>query len=154
MRRVLAQHKYIALVFPALFLAELSFCAWAYAVGPHSILWLLLAGGLAGLIPTVLNSVALWRGHRGLREPGDPDRLAAAVRTAMIAYRIGLVAWIVPLAVGFVLEAVDGGGVYLIGIMTVIPIASITMSIHTSKRRLTRARDAVSQPLLGSGTVS
>jgi hypothetical protein len=153
-RRVLALHKYTGLLFPAVFLAELAFCVWAYTVGPDKILWLLLAGGLAGLIPSALNTVALWLGHSGLRESGRPDRLAAALRTVTVAFWIGCFSWIVPLTVGFLLDFGRGGSLYLIGVMCALPIFMLAMSIRTSGRRLALAQNAVSQPVLGSGAAS
>ena len=143
LRRVLTLHKYVALLFPAVFVAELAFAAWAYTVGPAENRWRLVAGGLAGLIPSVLDAVALWLGRSGLRGSGRPDRLAAAVRTVTIAFWIGCFSWIAPLAVGLLLESDQGGGMFLIGIMFVIPLVTITMSIRTSRRRLVRARDLV-----------
>jgi hypothetical protein len=144
MRRMIGGHKYLTLPFPAIFLALLYFSVWAYFVGPDPMLWLLAAGGLAGLIPAVLNVVALWQAHRGLRDPAEPDRLDRGLRTASLAFRVGLVAWIVPLVVGFTLEATDDSdGVYLLGIGLALPIFLTVMNTHSTRDRLTRVRDAV-----------
>jgi hypothetical protein len=150
-RRAVGIHKYLAQLFTTIFLTELAFCAWALTVGSDPILWLLLAGGLAGLVPAVLNGTALWRAHDALRDPGHPESLAVALRTAGAAYRLCLIVWIVPLAASLLLEFYgDGDGMYLLGIMMVIPIVAMASSAHTTRQRLTRARDAlVVTPLPG-----
>src|SRR5690349_17696696 len=115
-RRAIGVHKYLAQLFTTIFLTELAFCAWAFSVGADPILWLLLAGGLAGIVPAVLNGTALWRAHDALRGPGDPQSLGVALRTAGLAYRLCLVVWVVPMAVSLLLQFLDVAvGMYLIG---------------------------------------
>ncbi|GIJ51726.1 hypothetical protein Val02_86120 [Virgisporangium aliadipatigenens] len=150
-RSTLALHRFGALVFPVAFLGFLGFCAWTYAVGPDDILWLLLAGCLAGLVPSALNAVALWLGHGALRDPGRPDRLAAAMRIVTAAFWISCFGWMVPAVVGLLLEFGSGATVFLIGLMWALPLITVATSIHTSRKRLARARDALAATPLPAG---
>lgn len=150
-RRTLALHRYGALLFPVTYLGILGFCAWAYTAGADDILWLLLAGSLAGLVPSGLNAVAVWWGHSGLRDPVRADRLAAALRLATVAFWIGCFSWILPMGVGFLLETSGGGTFYLLGLMWVFPLVTVATSTFTSRKRLIRARDALAATPLPAG---
>jgi hypothetical protein len=149
-RPVLAWRRYTSLVWPAVFLAELALCGWISTAGPLGFLRVMVAGGLAGLVPSVINAVALWLGHSGLREPVRADRLAAAVRLDTIAFWIGYVGCVVPLAVGFLLAFGRLGGLYLIfSLAYAVPNLMSAASTRTSRRQLILARNAVSQPNTG-----